>query len=55
VSARLTAAIRTQNTTTPATHANALSTWSESIQSSKLTRACYDRVGRFSLAEVLVS
>ena len=40
VSTRLTAAISTQNTTTPATHAKALSTWSESIQSSRLTRAC---------------
>src|SRR5262245_33450383 len=37
VSVRRTATMRTQNTTTPATHANALSTWSASIQSSKLT------------------
>src|SRR5262245_35136335 len=45
VSARRTARIRIQKTTTPATQANALSTWSASIQSSKLTSGEATRSG----------
>jgi len=43
VSVFRTATTSTQKRTTPATHENALSTWSASTQSSKLTRPSYER------------
>ena len=53
VSAFLIATMRTQKRVIPATHANALSTWSASAQSSKLTKSILGRAARDAACRAL--